>query len=185
MVTGFNNRPTPSKRHLRWVETLRHFNYVLGYRPGKQNSVVDTLSRREDLLPTEGEAPQFEPFPEEKIKPLEELEIDEISIQELEEVALALLATDGDLQEEIRKWIEHRKTTILEHKLEGLWTRDGHIWVPPDNEIRRKLVELYHDSPFMGHLGIAGTMDLVEKGYHWEGMQQYIKDYVSGCRICF
>ena len=57
LVTGFNNRPTPSKRHLRWVETLRHFNYVLGYRPGKQNSVADTLSRREDLLPTEGEIP--------------------------------------------------------------------------------------------------------------------------------
>ena len=102
------------------------------------------------------------------------------------EVALALLSTDGDLQEEIRKWIEHRKTTIPGYKLEeGLWTKEGRIWVPPDNEIKRKLVELYHDSPFTGHLGIAGTLDLVEKGYYWEGMQQYIKDYVSGCRICF
>src|SRR5258708_1655255 len=28
-------------------------------------------------------------------------------------------------------------------------------------------------------------MNLVEKGYYWEGMQQYIRDYVSRCRICF
>ena len=153
---------------------------------GKQNSVADPLSRREDLLPEEGEIPRFEPFPEDRIKPLEELEMDEISLEELEDVALALLATDRDIQEEIRQWTRDREFTLKgKRKEEGLWIQNERIWVPPDQEIRRRLVELYHDSPFTGHLGIAGTMNLVEKGYYWEGMQQYIRDYVSRCRICF
>src|SRR5882757_2424756 len=45
LLSGFNDRPTPSKQHLRWLEILRHFNYVVGYRPGHKNSVADALSR--------------------------------------------------------------------------------------------------------------------------------------------
>ena len=107
LLTGFNNWPTPSKRHLRWVETLRHFNYVLGYRPGNKNLVADSLSQREDLKPGEEEKPEFRPFPEEKMIPMKELEINGIGVDqevevETEEIALALLQTDGDLQETIR-----------------------------------------------------------------------------------
>jgi len=126
----------------------------------------------------EGEPPKFEPFPEERIKSMEELEIDTLTaeeMEEMEEVAMAPLATDGDLQQEIRDWIKDNEVELpgYEQK-EGLWLKEGRIWVPPEEELRRKVVELYHDSPFTGHLGIAGTMDLVGKGYYWGDMQQYI-----------
>ena len=126
---------------------------MLGYRPGKQNSVADTLSRREDLRTEDEERPVFEPFSAEKMIPVDDLEANEVSIEELEEMALALLTTDGNIQEDIREWIRQKGTTLEKGELvEGLWLKDGRIWVPPDLEIRRKLVELYHDSPFMGHL---------------------------------
>ena len=104
----------PSKRHIRWVETLRNFNYVLGYRPGKQNSVADTLSRREDLKTEEEERPVFEPFSAEKMIPVDDLEANEVSIEELEEMALALLTTDGNIQEDIREWIRQKGTTVTQ-----------------------------------------------------------------------
>jgi transposase InsO family protein len=190
LLTGFNNRPTPSKRHLRWVETLRHFNYVLGYRPGNKNSVADSLSRREDLRQGEEARPVFKPFSEDKMTPVEELDINIIGMDtevevETEEIALVLLQTDGDLQEAMRQWKAKNKIELPDHEeKEGLYIKEGRIWVPPDEEIRRKLVELYHDSPFTGHLGVAGTMNLVGRGYQWKGMQQYIRDYVTGCQVC-
>ena len=44
LLNGFNNRPTPSKQHLRWLEILKHYNYVVGYHPGAKNTVADILS---------------------------------------------------------------------------------------------------------------------------------------------
>ncbi len=66
--------------------------------------------------------------------------MDEISLEELEDVALALLATDGDIQEEIRQWTKDREFTLKgKRKEEGLWIQNERIWVPPDQEIRRNL----------------------------------------------
>jgi hypothetical protein len=62
------------------------------------------------------------------------------------------------------------------------YIKDGRIWVPPDEEIRRKLVELYHDSPFTGHLGSSRNYGPSRKGIPLGEMQQYIRDYVSGCQ---
>ena len=45
--------------------------------------------------------------------------------------------------------------------------KDGRIYVPDKNDLRRQVLELYHDTPLMGHLGIAGTNELVSQGYWW------------------
>jgi hypothetical protein len=166
LLTGFNDRPTPSKRHLRWVEALRHFNYIIGYRSGKKNTVADPLSRQPDHHEGGEEEPWLRPFTEEKMRPIEELDLNlvevEIEDQECEAIVMALLSMDGDIQEEIRQWLEKNPTTVEGFKPEeGLLTQEGRIWVPPENEIRRKLVELYHNSPLTGHLGVGGTLDIV------------------------
>jgi len=46
------------------------------------------------------------------------------------------------------------------------------------------VVELYHDTPITGHLGIGGTYELVTRGYQWEGIHEYVTNYVHGCTIC-
>ena len=118
------------------------------------------------------------------MKPIEELEINMMGLS-MGEVGIALVMTDGDIQEGIRKWIRKTEGRVPKlEKKEGLLMEHGRIWVPPDQEIKRQIVELNHDSPFTGHLGIKGTSDLVAKGYYWEGRDQYIRDYVTGCQTC-
>jgi len=75
LLSGFNDKPTPSKRHLCWLEILQHYNYVVGYPPGKQNSVVDTLSQRSNHWELAGQLVDFKPFGEERMIPMLELEI--------------------------------------------------------------------------------------------------------------
>jgi RNase H-like domain found in reverse transcriptase/Reverse transcriptase (RNA-dependent DNA polymerase) len=40
-----------NRRQLQWMDLLKHYNYTIGYRPGTQNSAVDALSRRAELMP--------------------------------------------------------------------------------------------------------------------------------------
>jgi transposase InsO family protein len=155
---------------------LRHYNFIVGYRPGKQNSVADALSRRADHYP-QGEPPEpYKPFPEDKMRTVEELEIAAVegAGEALDWALLNTIVTDATLQEEIK-----RETQEGDPKGE-----EGQIWVLRTQDLRRKIVELYHDTPITGHLGIAGTYELVSRGYHWENMHNYIKQYVLGCRTC-
>ena len=45
-------------------------------------------------------------------------------------------------------------------------------------------MELYHDTPITGHLGITGTTEIVSQGYYWENMHDYITQYVNNCQVC-
>jgi len=128
------DRPTVSKRHIRWLEALQHFKYEVGYHSGKKNTAADPLSRRSDHLGGESEKPQFKP---ERMKPIEELEINMIGLS-MEEVGIALVMTDGDIQEGIRKWIRKTEGRVPKlEKKEGLLMEHRRIWVPPDEEIKR------------------------------------------------
>ena len=58
------------------------------------------------------------------------------------------------------------------------------VYVPNDDNIRRKLVALHHDSPVAGHPGRWKTTELVMRNYWWPGMTKYIAAYVKGCDPC-
>ena len=75
LLVGFNNKPTPSKRHIRWLDELKTFNSEVYHTPGVKNTVADILSRRSDHYPVEEEVWEFNPFPEDKMFPIEQLEI--------------------------------------------------------------------------------------------------------------
>ena len=135
LLNGFNNRPTPSKQHLRWLEILKHYNYVVGYRPGAKNTVADILSRREDHYPKEGPPEEFNPFLEDKMTPIEQLELaaTELGLEEdkwsqaLEWAYLCLVDSDMMIIEEIKS-IAGESDPMRQ---------DGRIYVPDQNDLQR------------------------------------------------
>jgi len=50
-----------NRQQLRWQDLLTHYNYTITYQPGHRNSAADTLSRQEELAPTD--TPEEEPWP--------------------------------------------------------------------------------------------------------------------------
>ncbi|MBW0551087.1 hypothetical protein O181_090802 [Austropuccinia psidii MF-1] len=46
------------------------------------------------------------------------------------------------------------------------------------------ILQKRHDSPLAGHPGQEKTLKLVKPYFHWPGMTQFIKDYVSSCQHC-
>ncbi|MBW0540464.1 hypothetical protein O181_080179 [Austropuccinia psidii MF-1] len=58
------------------------------------------------------------------------------------------------------------------------------VVVPNDPTIQLSILQKRHDSPLAGHPGQEKTVKLVRLDFHWSGMTQFIKDYVSSCQQC-
>ncbi|MBW0584246.1 hypothetical protein O181_123961 [Austropuccinia psidii MF-1] len=58
------------------------------------------------------------------------------------------------------------------------------VVVPNDPTIQLNILQKRHDSPLAGHPGQEKTLKLVKRDFHWSGMTQFIKDYVSSCQQC-
>jgi Integrase zinc binding domain len=57
-------------------------------------------------------------------------------------------------------------------------------YVPIDAELRREIVQRYHDHPMAGHPGELQTYNVVKEHYWWPGLRVFIKNYVQGCGTC-
>ena len=112
------------------------------------------------------------------MKLFDELEMSTINIglksdemdEALEYAFLCLVDSDAEI-----------RSLVTEEDPKG---ENGRIWVPNKNDLYRHIVELYHDTPITGHLGIQGTYELVTRAYYWENMHEYVTKYVTNCQIC-
>ena len=48
---------------------------------------------------------------------------------------------------------------------DGLGWKEGWIWILESDELWRKVLGLYHNSPVTGHLGTSGMLELVARSY--------------------
>ena len=62
--------------------------------------------------------------------------------------------------------------------------KDHRIVVPPEIELRRKIMRRYHNDPTAGHPGRDETTQATKREYWWPNMNQWIENYVKGCAPC-
>ncbi|KAG8929440.1 hypothetical protein FRC01_004339 [Tulasnella sp. 417] len=196
----FKKAQTLNHRQHRWLQDLSRFNFTISYRPGSKSGKPDALSRRPDHYPEEGaEEPSLMLLPPSKFVEL-------CILEDEEEEQIVELATDLEIVESIKELLRIDPTiaSVLayfeadpnaapaklqkemeERKLEdGILRRKGRIYVPNNDDIKRSLLQLYHDSRMAGHPGQAKTLELVSRGYYWPSMKKYVNQYVDGCDSC-
>ena len=49
---------------------------------------------------------------------------------------------------------------------------------------RRDILRYCHDEKTSGHLGVDKTLARVQQRYYWPGLQQDVRQYVTGCKTC-
>ena len=72
-----------------------------------------------------------------------------------------------------------------------------HIYVPPQvksskavgqlvipQDLKRRVLELHHDTPMGGHMGIHRMISVMRDRYFWNGITRDIYDYVNSCKSC-
>ena len=180
-----------SRRQVRWAEILADYNFVIQYRPGKQNGAADALSRRDKPLREGGESSTT--------TPMTLLDPSKFMINSINAVPLEV--ESNEILKCIKQEIEHDPyfgpivalfkkdpndpgIPIKYLYQDPILFHDGLFCVPDNNHIKKLILEECHDSPTAGHFGIAKTHELVTRNYFWPTLRKYIKDYVSGCDTC-
>ena len=146
-----------NRRHARWVEFIRTFPYVIRYKQGKENIVVDALSRRYILISTfDAKLLGFEYIKE-------------------------LYHLDHDFCEEFRACEKNTMGKFFRH--EGFLFQENKLCVPICS-LRELLVRESHGGGLMGHFGVAKTLAILQEHFYWPHMKRDVERICGRCVTC-
>ncbi|MBW0568597.1 hypothetical protein O181_108312 [Austropuccinia psidii MF-1] len=176
----------------RWAELLSEFHFSITYGPGCLATLLDAQSRWDNVYPERGE--DFISKNPMNFKQL--IKQDEVQPSRYFAVKVESFS---NLIDSIKKalWKDSQYRSIL-HKLgKDKFIQDYSLYsssqlllfkdwvvVPNDPTIQLSILQKRHNSPLAGHPGQEKTLKLVKRDFHWSGMTQFIKEYVSSCQQC-
>lgn len=149
----------------KWVSKLLGLNYTIEYRPGKENSVADALSRlpgKEEIMELQLTAP---------------LTIDK------EELAIQV-AQDEVLQQIIKFVHEGAEGTEGYSVKDGLLLKDNRLVIPTKSPFIPNLMKQFHNSSVGGHEWVLKTFKRMAREVLWKGMRSDITEFIKGCEVC-
>jgi hypothetical protein len=174
---------TLNRRQARWSLFLSEFNFVIQYRPGKEQGKPDALSRRSEYKPKEGE---------EAIVQQQQV----VLKPEMLKLAASYTTPEDDmLLTHVRKALETDELgskifkSLSNGELSEFSADDGLLYYKgllylPDLNSRLLVLRSRHDSPAAGHYGSRKTLELVSRDYWWPRMDKFIAKYVKTCDVC-
>jgi hypothetical protein len=188
-------------RQARWAEALAGIDFLISYRPGRENGKVDALTRREDETDQQANVQaeyrtkafltkdQIDP---EVLKDLG-IELDAIDLFPIEEKTIDVPDTltdrilkanrEVDSLEALRTQAQEpdEEDYVLE---DGLLLYQGRLVVPGDELLQTALIKEAHDQISSAHPGRNKTYRLLRSRYHWGGMLRTIARYIRNCHAC-
>jgi len=63
---------------------------------------------------------------------------------------------------------------------DGIVLKEGRIYIP-EGDLRKKIIQLHHDTPIEGHGGRWKMVELVARNYWWPGVMKEVGRYIDGC----
>jgi len=174
-------------RQARWAEFLSRFYFLIRYRPGRENTLADALSRPMTEVQRKDEyRQQILLKPDSTEQPLE-----------TKDTGPTINALEPTLQIADQVLKTNRESTAKEYRekaLEGVddWTlQDGlllkgnQLFVPDDDpELRTRLLDEVHAQVSTAHPGRTKTQQLVKSRYYWPTWRRDVERYVRNCSKC-
>ncbi|GAA5874668.1 hypothetical protein JCM1840_007442 [Sporobolomyces johnsonii] len=177
-----------NRRQARWYETISELSVTLHHRPGHRQGKTDTLSRRADYAKgakaSEGKPVLF--FPPSRIAANHLFSEPWPNFTEL---VAAGQAQDDD----IRQVLQDRQLDENADDHDARWTLDdqgllrwdGRVYVPDIDKLRLRAVQLSHDDPAAGHLGVDKTLQRLRRSLYFPQEHKYVTNFVNTCDTCF
>ena len=181
-----------SAKQARWLEFLAEFDFQCKYVEGKQNHVADMLSR----LRRQPEATSQEEQEELTAAVIEFCQLNVVSTVSTDCQGLAAVKqclVEDDLAKEMIAKLE--KGEVAKNHGSTFESMDGYLYrvegsrrqlyVPEAaKDMRGKLLEEYHDTPFAGHLGRDKTLAAIVEKFWWPSIYNDVEDFVKRCHKC-
>ena len=169
----------PTGRKARWIMQLSEYNVELFYKPGLQNIVADTLSRRSDYV-----------------------SLNNISQVQFGEKLLSLIRENYQYDKHFKDIVAYYESgsDVVPKKLSSYvdWFkyRDGLLWdvrkpnkrprlcVPRNLEILDMIFKEVHSNILSGHLGYAKTLHRMLELFYFPKMHYRIREMLRKCVSC-
>jgi hypothetical protein len=86
-------------------------------------------------------------------------------------------------------WVQRNAQKLKDwFLLDGLYRKDGQqggpVLVPEVDTLRTEILSEIHDTPYGGHLGVARTLEQLQRMFVWPGCTTDVKQFVSTCHTC-
>ena len=192
----FSTTKVLTRRQARWSEFLSQFNMVIRFRPGKLGTKPDSLTRRWDVYPKEGNSDYATVNPS-NYRPMftqEQISASLRASQLLDPVLRATVIMDQEqLNSDILSalpadphFIAHKEEPQPHWSVtdDGFLRHDNLIYIPDSNDLRLRVLRNTHDHILSGHPGQSKTIALIRRHYTWPGLREFVKKYIKSCTTC-
>jgi hypothetical protein len=160
------DQPNLNARQSRWLEFLSEYDFDIKHIKGKENKVVDALSRK-----------------------VHELHSTTISMYQTDVKRKNLEAANADPQyRELAAMLQRgkmlRKVDDYKLGLDGILLHKNMIFVPNVQDLKRMILYEMNNGPYVGHVGYQKTVEAIKSHYFWPGMNKEITKYITRCMEC-
>ncbi|KAE9340565.1 hypothetical protein PF008_g11045 [Phytophthora fragariae] len=200
--------PHLSQRMARWLSFFAEYNFVVHYKPIKNNILADALSRRPDYdlrrLTRHQDIPDDDDDDDDcatcvtlginatvssPVLPLRHQIAD--AYEEDAFYAAIIRYLRNPKADTLAKLTRPTRDAITRYDLDGdlltyaIDTFDTpRVVIPADDDLRARLVHEYHDAPAGGHLAREKTFAALSRDFFWPRMYKWIRKWVRSCEIC-
>jgi hypothetical protein len=144
-----------SEQQQKWISKIQAYDFEIEYVKGKNNVVIDALSR----IPT-------------------------LSLMEISTEWKALLLVEYSKNKFVCEILDGQVFDDRYRVIDDIIYYKDRIYLVPESQLKDKILHATHTSPLAGHPGYLKTYRQIQERFAWKSLKTDVLKFVQKCHIC-